>query len=474
MINILDMGEVSRIIEEITSGKNINRKRQEYISFEIESGLLNKYVAAKIKEMYPESFANYTIAEYSLAHKVLNKKAKAYKEPPVRKLDSDNESSEYNDFLKANRFNDCMKEVDRHYNLHRYCGVYIEKDEENDSACFYPLRPYEFDIVKNDKGEVDCLILSYPSASITSGEANKVIAGELADDNGGEVEYVLWTAENHLVVTVASDKAGKHKSFTVKEIEGNASNINPWGIIPFAYLPFDFNEDYPNANPLANMTKEFNALLSVYLTSANMQVGQLVISGPATALPSKVASGMMTSMTLPQSGNQDDKPTTADYISPSPDLAGHKEAIMTYMAMILDEQGISSSQKLGETETFSSGLDRMLSEASIQSIIEDNQDFYVRFEQHIFEIISAMFDNKYKSQFLQIVFKKPKMLSSDTDKLANIEKLLQLGLIEEWQKFIEVDPNMTEDQAKEKLARIKAEKAEPKIEEVDPVINGVA
>lgn len=459
MINILDMNEVERIISEITSAKNLRRKRLEYVSYEVESGVLNKYVAAKIKAMYPESYANYTIAEYSLAHKVVNKKNRAYKEPPIRKLDNDSESQAYNDFLKDNRFNDCMKVVDRIYNQHRYGGVYIEKEELEQKACFYPLRPYEFDVVKNDKGEVICLILSYPGNTVTSGEANKIIAGDRSDDNGGEVEYILWTKENHLVISVTTNSETKNRSIVVKEIEGNPGNINPYGIIPFAYLPFDFNEDYPTASPLANMTVEFNALLSVYLTSANMQVGQLVISGPEDSLPANAVSGMMSVMVIPQSKNMEDKPTTAQYVSPSPDLAGHREAITTYMTMILDEQGISSGQKLGETESFTSGLDRMLSESGLQLIIEDNQDSYTRLEQHIFEIISLMFDGAFKSKFLQIVFKKPKMLSSDADKLANIEKMLELGLIEEWQKFIEVDPNMTEEQAKEKLTRINESKS---------------
>ena len=47
------------------------------------------------------------------------------------------------------------------------------------------------------------------------------------------------------------------------------------------------------------------------------------------------------------------------------------------------------------------------------------------------------------------------MLVSETDKLNNIQKMLELGLIEEWEKFMLIDPNLTEEEAKEKLARIK-------------------
>jgi hypothetical protein len=459
MINILDLSEVERIINEISSAKNIERKRNAYISYEVESGLLGKYVQAKVKAMFPQTYKSYTISEYSLLKKVVDKKARAYKEPPIRKLDIDSESQRYSDFQKVNRFNDAMKDIDRIYNQYKYAGLYLELNEVDKKVNYYPLRPYEYDIVKNDKGEVICLILSYPGSQITNGTADKIIAGDRADDDVGEIEYVLWTAENHVVVHVTSDSVHGKKKVKMMPIEGNEEGVNPYGYIPFAYLPYDFNEDYPTPSPLANQTIEVNGSLSVYLTSGIQQVGQLIISGPSDHLPKEVAGGMMSAMTLPQSKNVEDKATTADYISPSPDLAGHKESIMTYLSMVLDEQGISSTQSLQGNEKFTSGLDRLLSQADVQAIIEDNQDSYVRFEQQIFETVNRMIGEEFSSVALQVTFKKPKMLTSDTDKLANIEKMLELGLIEEWEKFIEVDPNLSPEQAKEKLKRINENKS---------------
>jgi len=458
MIDILDLNEVERIITDITSAQNLMRKRNEYISYEVGSGLLRKYVAAKIKDMYPVNYAAYTISEYSLVKKVVDKKARAYKEPPIRKLENESDTKAYTEVLKLNRFNDAMKDMDRIYNQHKYAGLYFEVDEEEQTVSYYPLRPYEFDIVKNDEGEVECLILSYPGAQVTQGTQDKIIAGDRANDDLNEIEYVFWTETNHLVVQCSSDSEG-HKRVKVQEIEGNPNNENPYGKIPFAYLPFDFNEDYPSPSPLTSQCITLNALLSVYLTSSNMQVGTLVFKHPATQSLGKLAAGIHTALDLPQSGNVEDKPTTAEYISPNPDLAGHKEAITTYLTMILDEQGINSAQVLSGAEKFSSGLDRLLSQSDVQSIIEDNQDFYVRFEQECFDIINAMSGMPFKEQSLGIVFKKPKMLTSDKDNLDNIVLMLDNGMIEEWEKFVILDPNLSEDQAKEKLKRINESKS---------------
>lgn len=471
-MNILDLQEIERIINEITSGKNLARKRNEYISYEAGSGLLGKYVQEKVRRMYPKTWSTYTIAEYSLVKKVVDKKARAYKEPPIRKLEDDNETKLFTEFLKENRFNDAMKDMDRIYNQHKYAGLYMELDEATKNVSFYPLRPYEFDVVKNDEGEVVCLILSYPGASITAGTQDSVISGDRADDDLNETEYVFWTNDNHLVVKVKSDSKSKSRSFEMQEMEGNPGNVNPYGKIPFAYLPFDFNEDYPSPSPLTNQTVELNSLLSVYLTSANMQVGQLVLTFPADQKIETVSQGMMTAISLPQSKNTEDKPSTASYISPAPNMSGHLEAVKAYLSMILDEQGINSAQAISGAEKFSSGLDRLLSQSDVQAIVEDNQDFYVRFEQECFEIINAMTGDEYKSTNLQVIFKKPKMLTSDTEKLANIEKMLELELIEPWEKFIEVDPNLSVEQAKEKLARINAAKVAKLSNVVNDSMNG--
>ena len=46
------------------------------------------------------------------------------------------------------------------------------------------------------------------------------------------------------------------------------------------------------------------------------------------------------------------------------------------------------------------------------------------------------------------------MLISETEKLGNIEKMETLGLLLPWEKFMLVDPNLTEKQAMEKWQKI--------------------
>ena len=82
--------------------------------------------------------------------------------------------------------------------------------------------------------------------------------------------------------------------------------------------------------------------------------------------------------------------------------------------------------------------------------------------EEIFEIVRAQLAsvgrNPFSSDEIRIIYRKPKMLVTDTEVLANLKTMTELGLLEEWEKFVIIDPNMTEEDAKAKLERIKASK----------------
>jgi hypothetical protein len=204
----------------------------------------------------------------------------------------------------------------------------------------------------------------------------------------------------------------------------------------------------------------------VYLTSGNMQVGQLVIKHPESQKIEQASSGMMTVLKMPQSSDTDAAETTAEYISPNPNMDGHRTSIMTFASLIMDEQGIRPGSGLSDTaEKFTSGLDRAISEADVQDIIEANQQLYARVEEELFEIVKAQLAsvnrNPFTSENIQVIYRKPKILVTETEVLANLKTMEELGLLEPWEKFVMIDPNLSEEDAKAKLARIEGSKPQP-------------
>jgi hypothetical protein len=63
-----------------------------------------------------------------------------------------------------------------------------------------------------------------------------------------------------------------------------------------------------------------------------------------------------------------------------------------------------------------------------------------------------------EDDILEVTFPKPKLMVSDSETLANIEKRLNLGLMQRYEALMMIDPNLSEDQAKEKLMEIDGER----------------
>jgi len=173
--------------------------------------------------------------------------------------------------------------------------------------------------------------------------------------------------------------------------------------------------------------------------------------------------GQTQAVNLPQSEKDGAPPTTFDYKTSGAQLGPMMDADMTYLKQVLKEHGIENTDMSLDGSSPESGIAKAIGSASVMKAIERNQQYYTKTEKKMFEIIKAwdkLLGTRLFSEEdeLQIVFPKPKVMVSDRETLENIQKMLDLGLIEEWEKFIKMDPNLSEEEAKEKLERIEASK----------------
>jgi hypothetical protein len=431
---VLDNNSVLKILDEINSDAERGRRKEEIQNAEIYDGKLNEYVTAKLKAMFPKTWESYNVADYNIHKKITDKKAKSYIRPPIRRLDKESETDLYNQILDEGNFNDAMKLLDIYKNRHKYAALGVIRDRvivnevAKDHYSFWALAPYEFNVHRDYNGEIYAW-------SIPTGKSDDYFY------------WTLWTNESHLKL-----RTKDYESFEIIPIEGNEGMINPYGVVPFIYVPYDMAGAYPVTSSLPRQAIELNTNLSVYLTSGNMQIGQLVLKYPKSDKIEWITHGLMTAINLPQSEKPDRPSTEASYISPNPNLEGHKDSILTYMMMILDEHGMNANGALKGGERFSSGFERLLSSADVQDIIDSNQDVFVRAENSVYNIIKMMNlrDGAYTfvSEKLKVKFARPKILTSDSEKLENLKKKKELGLWEDWELLLEADPNLTEEEAK--------------------------
>jgi hypothetical protein len=249
------------------------------------------------------------------------------------------------------------------------------------------------------------------------------------------------------------------KDITYVPIDGNPNNENRLGILPFVFVSKETSSDYPIPSNLKEHDITFNTMMSEAMTSSNIQgSGVLTLSYPEEqeGMFKNLSTGLTSAIKLPQMRDADTQ-TTAQYISPSPNLEGQLSVLSAYAKMVLKEKGINAGSAVGnDMESFSSGLERAIANADIQDQVMIMQDLYTKVEKKLFNIIKAWEFLINRNTFsvedeIEVIFPKPRVMISDKEVLENIETRLRLGLIEKHEALMILDPNLSEDEAREKI-----------------------
>jgi len=480
-LDLTDENVIKTIVGELEKSEDRDRKKDSFRSWEVYSGNQKPYVEYELQRTRPKSWDSYTVSDVSISRMVVDKLAQSYKDQPLRDVEEGVKNDRLEDIYKEADAKRQLKYLDTVTNLHKYSLMWVNFNDAYQRYQFMTLQPHEFSIVRDkDTGDLIGVILNYGNRDIVAGSnsgdgMDDLIAESQSDSSAQSKVYAMWSMENQVVVkveeTFVQTERGEEikKSITYVPIDDNPKMRNKLGIIPFVFISKELAIDYPTKSPLAYQSIIYNALQSELLTAANIQgTGVLAIKYP-TSLEGKFKSlttGLFTALKLPQSKNPEDKPTEASYINPGPDLAGQRETYLSFLKQVLSEHGITTSTGVsGGSEAFSSALERMIANADVQNVIENNQELYTQAEIDMFDIIKVweifLGKNTYgEDDELGIVFTKPKVLVSDSEKLANIRTMFEMGLIEEHEKLMIFDPNLSEDKAKEKLERINSTRAE--------------
>ena len=484
-IDLFSSGDVKKLILEIESEENRKRRRKAWKGFQCMEGNQKEYVQDELSKLYPETYDKFRMGDISIPKKVIDKKAKSYKQVPIRTLDNDNETEALTDIYDKYHFHRGFKEWDRIFNYHKYGFMWLtwqnpeEREEDEGRYVLHALAPYEFDLVRDQvTGEPLIFILNYPDTTVTQqvggSDATEQTISESQSDTSSQTRiYSMWSATQFAKVQVKRARGHGNVNELQVSVSFQKTATNELGRLPGGFLQKDNAIDYPIAQNLAEQSVAWNVSFSDLKTAAATQGhGQLVIKHPEGQPVKQAHMGMYTALALPQSKKPDAPETDASYISASPDLTGQLEVLKFDMMNILDEQGIQSKSGIqGGVDKFASGFDRLLSEADVQDVIEENQGFYSRtIEQDVYETLKAyeeaMNKNTFRSEAVGVVFEKPKVLISDAETLTNMKLRDELGTILSHEKHMILDPNLSEEDARERDEEIKAEKKEAQQEAI--------
>lgn len=471
-IDITNKSHLEHLLYEIEEASNKNRKAEAWKLFECLEDNQRPYIINELAAIYPETFSKFRIGDINITGKIVNKKNKAYKNTPKRTLDSDNETQAYNDILDEARADRSYKEFDRIYNAHKYAAMWVNyiNPKEGDildkgKYILNALAPYEYDLLRDPlTGEPLVFILHYPDTTITGGQdgIEQVIAESQRDTAAETKVYSLWSSDFKVKVRRTMSVNGEPIEAKIEIIEIMPNDI---GRLPIAFLSKDLAVDYPLPSQLANKAIDWCVALSDLKTASSAQGhGQLVIEHPTGQAIENPHLGKHTAILLPQSSKEKDSPTKAMYINANPDLGGQLDVLKFDLTNIMDDEGIQAKSSIeGGVDNVKSGFDRLLKEADVQDIVESNQNLYADIEDEVYKIIQsyelALNRFTFRSTSLQVTYEKPKVMISDAETLANIEKREKLGLLKAHEKHIIINPNLSEADAIRREEEIQAEKA---------------
>lgn len=504
---VLDMGFRKLVIKEIMGGENIGRKKESLRRYEIYKDKVEKYV---VEALSKEGLKDETVAQManrcsniSVCRKVVNKLARTYSGGVSRETESEGGNTQISELARLLCFDEKMRKGDRYRELQKNMMFQIVpegvSDPEEPKMLFKlvmrTLLPWHYDVIEDyrDRESPKCVILSdfmdgdITEASATENEAgihrstrpflvgsnnkDEIIADNPMDSNKGKRKvFVWWTKSYHF----CTDENGA----IVENLE-NPENKNPIEMLPFVNNAEDQDGQYwaIGGDDLINGSILINKKITDMFFIAWMQGwGQWVVTGKN--LKDRIQIGPNNAIVLdydPESGEP--KPEVS-VVSANPPLESWMRMIEQYTALLLTTNNLSPGNIAGKLDanTFPSGIAMMIEMSEATDDISDKQKSYKDIERNLWEIIKRWQNSLLASQELieefveigalpedlnvSIKFNEIKPVISETEKLNGLKLRKELGLNTEIELLMLDNPDLSEDEAEQKLLKIKEQKLE--------------
>lgn len=490
-IDYLSSTDRKKLIQEIIeSDENKKRKEESLRALEVYKGRQAQFILTKILNELGINAANNsrTITSINLTKKIIKEQASLYKNDPIRTFTDMNElqtqyALDLYDYCSANvKF----KKANEVYKLCDQSQLQIVL--RNGKIEFRPLYPHHYDVIPSTQNpeEAECYVISsFDKTQLFMGQYkgdsrrsdsyySDTINQKIGDpDDYKSRELFYWWTKDYNFITNAD---GVYVDSNGVPLVGLSENDikNPIGMLPFVDVAADKDFEFyvRSGYNTVNFTIDLGLLLSDVSEISRLQgFSQAIISsveepkdltiGPRRAIWLKVS---------PQA-DQATRPTF-EFQSPSPDLGNSLQLISNFMSMYLTSQGVSPKliNASGMQESFTSGVDRFLSMVEKFEASQDDMSLFMSVEKKAWSIVKAWnnvyynatdngFDEKLsgtlipQSAEISVKYGKPEMVLSENDKLATIEKRLDLGLIS-IAEAIAFDRGIPKEQAEEVIAEI--------------------
>ena len=489
------------LIASINDENNKARKQVSLKQSEVDGGRLQFYVKNYLRgELNLDTVKEMPlVTSINVQSAVTDKKATVYKKKPNREWTdvSDEADETLRKIYKDMKLDQKLNRMNRNYvyqdqsigmivpkNGKLICRIMkmhqidaIPSDLDPESADGYIISTFDRTLYiqyDTDKKEVD-------TATGFKGRADRSTASQDKDLDVGEKyqfqryveKYIVWTKEYNYMMNGLGEVLNPEtcEPLEVVSVEDIISPLSQYGIMPFFEIARDKDFEYFTrpSNAMTDFTVQFNAMLSDLATNIKMN-GHAVglLKCPSEMQPKNLNVGGSSMIVL----NTDNPDANVDFqfVAPNSDISGIGDAIDKFLNYFVTSEGLGGDvvNSKGETQKATSGIDRFLQMLSKIEAHQDDYDAFKDVEQDIYTIIKAWLDvlsnssdlnAKYKTSIpvdseVEVKYYKPEMIQTEAEKLSNIEKLIDLGLMSKVKAVMEYYNIEDKEKAEEMLKQI--------------------
>jgi len=459
-------GIINKIATEINGSENITRRSISLKQFEVYMDRMETYVKEYLRTFYNEADVATLpiITSINLCRRIVKQEASIYKCGPDRTFlnVTDQQRIVLEQVYKDMNIDAMLQKSNEYYKLQSQNNIQIIP--YNKELKIRVLMNHHFDVVpKSDNPDIaDAYVISgfdktftIPTVDRESDGYDETIA-DPEDYKPGVKRHVLWSDLYNFIF----DENGN--------VLGGATP-NPIGILPFVDISpaKDFEFFIRQGSSVTDFTIQYNAALTDMSQIIRMQgFAQAYMIAEESSLPTSIKVGPMIAIKMPVKPDSTVRPEFG-FAQPNADIAGSTAYLESLLALFLSSRGLDpkSISTTGDGTRYTSGMERLLS--MIEKFEATRSDFnvYEYAEKNIFKIVKAYLNTyagsnvlKYKISALSddaeivVTYKEPEMIETEMDKIAEIEKKLDLGLISKLEAIME-----DRDIPKEEAVKIKAE-----------------
>lgn len=487
MLNLLDQSTRLQVIKQINGQENKSRKAESLKRFEVFSGRQQRYIVEKLES----EFSTKTVQDMrkmlsiNLCPRIINQLASIYNYEPDREFENVAEAqyeileSLYDDAKVDTK----MALANKYFKLNNQCALqFVIKDG---MPKLKVLLPHQYDVIPGEDPEkAFCYIVSvfdkfeYLSGTGTTKDlanpgrspykSQEYLDGmnqEIADseDYKASLErYEVWTDELNFIM----DGKGNILS---------EDTVNPIQKLPFVDITAEKDSEFfvRQGSSSVQFSIDFGAQLSDVSNIVRMQCyAQAIMS--SEKMPTNATVGPNHIMWLQLDPNRPEMAPKFEFVSPNSDLKSALEFLTVTLRLYLTSEGVDPKtiSGTGEAQSFTSGLERLLSNLDRFEASRQDIDIFQCAEYELSEIITDWLEvyqgtdlllPKYQVGKLpddlgfSINYAKPEAVQTKTETEDSVIKLLDKGLKTKKDALMELY-NIDADSAEEMMAEIANDK----------------